>query len=159
MEVLFDAFVHPLCGDLSLCSTRNKALADGIGMEFNDAVKHIEQILQHSIIVGHDMFQDLDIFPTSDGIFKAIYDTSECKALQEQAGLPVKPGEKLSLKNLAKALLRKDIQTGRHHNPCEDAYVSLQLFLQHRQLFEETLRKPNFTCFINRTPSLRAETC
>ena len=94
-------------------------------MEFNDAVKHTEQILQHFIVVGHD------IFPLSDRIFKAVYDTSECKALQEQPGLPVNPGEKPSLKSLAKALLGKDIQMGRHHNPCEDAYASLQLFLQH----------------------------
>lgn len=41
MKVLFDAFVRPHFGDLSLCSKRNKALVDSIEMEFNDAVKRI----------------------------------------------------------------------------------------------------------------------
>ena len=125
-----------------MCSKKNKALADSNGMEFNDAVKHIEEILQHSIVVGHDIYQDLDIFPIPSSAIRAVYDTAECRALQERAGLPINPGEKPSLKSLAKALLGKDIQKGKYHDPCEDAYASLQLFLQNRQLFEEALRKP-----------------
>ena len=141
MKVLFDKFVIPVGGDLSMCSARNKALASSNGMEFNDAVKRIGEILQHSIVVGHDIFPDLDIFAISDTTARAVFDTSECKALQELAGLPVKPGEKPALKHLAKTLLGRDIQKGRH-DPNEDAYASLQLYLQNSHLFEEARRKP-----------------
>lgn len=44
---------------------------------------------------------NLDIFPIHAAEIRAVY---ECKALEEKAGLPVKPGEKPSLKSLAKAL-------------------------------------------------------
>ena len=51
---LVDALACPCFGDLSPCSNRNKALADSIGMEFSDAVKRIEEILRHSIVVDHE---------------------------------------------------------------------------------------------------------
>ena len=52
--------------------------------------------------------------------------------------------KKPTLKDLAKALLGRDIQKGKHHDPCEDAYASLQLYLQkfNSHLFEEAKRKP-----------------
>ena len=73
MKVLFDKFVIPVDGDLSICSTRNKAIARRNGMDFNDAVKHIGEILQHSIVVGHDIFPDLDIFAISDTTARAVF--------------------------------------------------------------------------------------
>lgn len=57
MKVLFDVFVRPCYGDLSLCSKRNKALAHSNGMEFNAAAKRIGEILQYSIVVGHDIYK------------------------------------------------------------------------------------------------------
>ena len=117
---------------ICLCSQRNKALAQGCGMEFNAAVTRIKDILRHSTVVGHNIFQDLDVFAISSTVPHRIYDMADCKGLQE-AKLPIRAGEKPALKALAEALLGRDIQRGRH-DPCEDAYASLQLYLRYSYL-------------------------
>ena len=65
----------------------------------------IKDILRHSTVVGHDIFQDLDVFAISSTVPHRIYDTADCKGLQEEAKLPIRAGEKPVLKALAVALL------------------------------------------------------
>ena len=103
-------------------------------MEFNAAVIRIKDISQHSTVVGHDIFQDLDVFAISSTVPRRIKDTADCKGLQEETKLPIRSGEKSALKALAEALLGRGIQRGRHHDPYEDAYASLQLYLRHSHL-------------------------
>ena len=70
----------------------------------------------------------------SSTVPRSIYDTADCKGLQEEAKLPIRTGKKPALKALAEALLGRGIQRGRHHDPCEDAYASLQLYLRYSRL-------------------------
>ena len=140
MKVLLDVFVLPRLyeGDslpfvLSRCSARNKRLTKQHGMPFDDAVKRIKEILQHSIVVGHDVDQDLDALEITHSVPCCVYDTARCMALQRLAGLPVKAGEKPPLKGLAKALLDREIQKSKHH-PDDDALASLQLYLRYKHL-------------------------
>ena len=55
--------------------------------------------------------------------------------------MPVHAGEKPPLKGLAKALLDREIQKGKHH-PDEDVFASLQLYLRYKHLFEEAKALP-----------------
>ena len=146
MKVLLDVFVLPRLyeGDslpfvLSRCSARNKRLTKQHGMPFDDAVKRIKEILQHSIVVGHNVDQDLDALEITRSVPCCVYDIARCTALPRLAGLPVQAGEKPPLKGLA--LLNREIQKGKHH-PDEDAFASLQLYLRYKHLFEEAKALP-----------------
>ena len=86
--MLFKQFVLPVHGDLSVCSQRNKALAQGCGMEFNAAVMRIKDILRHSTAVGHDIFQDLDVFAISSTVPSHIYDMADCKGFRKKLSFP-----------------------------------------------------------------------
>ncbi|XP_067827466.1 apoptosis-enhancing nuclease-like [Heptranchias perlo] len=93
---------------------------------FSVAQREILKILKGKIVVGHALHND----------FKALKyfhpksltrDTSRIPMLKRKAGFPER--ESVSLKNLAKQLLHKNIQVGRDgHCSVEDACTSMELY-------------------------------
>ncbi|XP_053330784.1 interferon-stimulated 20 kDa exonuclease-like 2 [Spea bombifrons] len=127
-DVVYDKYIKP---ESPVTDYRSKW--SGIRREhmvnatpFSVAQKEILKILSGKIVVGHAIHND----------FKALRyfhpkemtrDTSMIPLLNRKAGFQDK--ESVSLKRLAKQLLRKDIQTGRNgHSSVEDAKTTMELY-------------------------------
>ena len=95
MEVLFDKFVLPRLYErdsfqfvMSSCSDKNKRLAEQHGVAFDDAVKCIKDILRRSIVVDHDVDQDLNGLEITHSVPCCVYDTARCEALEITHSVP-----------------------------------------------------------------------
>ncbi|XP_067874215.1 apoptosis-enhancing nuclease-like [Heterodontus francisci] len=127
-DVIYDKYVKP-----GLPITDYRTRWSGIRKQhmtnaivFNVAQREILKILKGKIVVGHALHND----------FKALKyfhpksltrDTSKIPMLKRKAGFPER--ESVSLKNLAKRLLGKNIQVGRDgHCSVEDACTSMELY-------------------------------
>ena len=67
-----------------------------------------------------------------------VIDTATNPALNNL--VPSEKGKiKSKLSGLASALLGRDIQGGAVHDPVEDAFASLEIFLNHQEIFEEAV--------------------
>ena len=96
-------------------------------------------LLKDTILVGHNIQSDLaalDLQVADCGVH-SVYDTAtnaEMNSLVDREAY--KPQTKLSV--LAQHLLGQAIQCTNVHDPEEDAFASLDLFLKYRHLFEES---------------------
>ncbi|KAJ8249468.1 hypothetical protein GJAV_G00235290 [Gymnothorax javanicus] len=121
---------------------------------FVQAREEILQILQGKVVVGHALHNDfraLGFIPPSH----MIRDTSRARILRRLSGMSAKGS--VSLKNLAKTLLNRDIQVGkRGHSSVEDALAAMDLYrLVETQWEQDVLSKPRDPAV---SPSLRLVT-
>ncbi|KAG5839722.1 hypothetical protein ANANG_G00207960 [Anguilla anguilla] len=127
-EVLYDQYVQPL-----LPVTDYRTRWSGIyphhllhAVPFQQARKEILQILKGKVLVGHALHNDfraLGFIPPSH----MIRDTCCTRLLRQLSGMPARGS--ISLKNLAKTLLNRNIQMGKGgHSSVEDAMASMDLY-------------------------------
>ena len=110
------------------------------GIPYDVAIDEVKGILKDAIVVGHDIMHDINALGLTKTEFSSlvycICDTGKNTRLSDL--VPSERGKKTSkLAALAHNLLGREIQTNTQHNPIEDAFATLQIFLQHRDLFEE----------------------
>ncbi|KAJ7311101.1 hypothetical protein JRQ81_006700 [Phrynocephalus forsythii] len=145
-DVIYDKYIQP---ELPVVDYRTRW--SGItrrhlqaACPFRVAQGEILQILRDKIVVGHAVHND----------FRALKyfhppawtrDTSQCPLLNERMGLRAKAS--VSLKNLARLLLQKKIQAGKHgHSSVEDAQTSMELYRLVEVPWEQTLA-PSLSSF------------
>ncbi|KFV10622.1 Apoptosis-enhancing nuclease, partial [Tauraco erythrolophus] len=127
-DVIYDKYVQP---ELPIVDYRTRW--SGItkqhmksAIPFKTAQAEILKILKDKIVVGHAIhhdFQALKYFHPKD----RTRDTSQIPVLKQKAGLPIKAS--VSLKSLARHLLRKKIQVGcTGHSSVEDAQTAMELY-------------------------------
>ncbi|XP_072134172.1 apoptosis-enhancing nuclease-like isoform X1 [Mobula birostris] len=144
-DVIYDKYVRPE-GPITDYRTRWSGIRKqhmASALEFNVAQREIMKILKGKIVIGHALHND----------FKALKyfhprsltrDTSKMPILKKMAGFAEK--DSVSLKNLAKQLLRKSIQVGRDgHCSVEDARAAMQLYKLVEVQWEEKLHSELWT--------------
>ncbi|MBN3308913.1 AEN nuclease, partial [Amia calva] len=127
-DVLYDKYIQPLQP-----VTNYRTRWSGIrrhhllhAIPFKEAQREILKMLKGKIVVGHALHNDfwtLSYFHPRH----MTRDTSHQPLLRQRASLPTK--DNVSLKNLAKKLLKRDIQVGRAgHSSVEDAMAAMDLY-------------------------------
>ena len=137
-EVLYDSYI---CPDEPVVDYRSisKSKVDN-GTPFKKATEEIVGILKDKKVIIHDATKDLDYLKFNElyliwigawrGIRWSIRDTSTCSLLKkraEDAGISV-GCPNASLKDLAKGVLKKNVQKKKPHNPVHDACTAMELY-------------------------------
>ncbi|KAK2902941.1 hypothetical protein Q8A67_007654 [Cirrhinus molitorella] len=139
-DVIYDKYIKPINPVTDYrtrwSGIRRQHLINAI--PFDHAQKEIVKIMTGKVVVGHAIHND----------FKALKyfhpacqtrDTAQIPLLSRKAGLPV--NQLPSLKSLAKAILKKDMQTGKQgHSSVEDAKATMELYKVVESLWEQELR-------------------
>lgn len=130
-HVILDTFVKP---NEPVTDWRTWVLGVTAGdmhqaIEFKEAQKKVDALLQGKILVGHALGNDLEVLFLSHPKTK-IRDTAKFKPFRDIA-----EGKAPSLKKLCKHFTNLDIQTGQHSS-VEDARATMLLFRMHRKEFE-----------------------
>ncbi|XP_061078310.1 apoptosis-enhancing nuclease-like [Conger conger] len=127
-EVLYDQYIQPQ-QPVTDYRTRWSGICQHHllhAVPFQQAREEILQILQGKVVVGHALHNDfraLGFIPPRH----MIRDTCCTRLLRQLSGMPA--GRSISLKNLAKTLLNRDIQMGRvGHSSVEDAVAAMDLY-------------------------------
>ena len=99
----------------------------------------VKGLLKDAIVVGHDIRNDERALCFGLGsVAHRVIDTATNPTLNDL--VPSEKGKiKSKLSGLASALLGRDIQGGAVHDPVEDAFASLEIFLKYREIFEEAV--------------------
>ncbi|XP_016380107.1 interferon-stimulated 20 kDa exonuclease-like 2 [Sinocyclocheilus rhinocerous] len=138
-DVIYDKYIKPIDPVTDFrtrwSGIRRQDLLHAI--PFDQAQKEIVKIITGKVVVGHAINND----------FKALKyfhpacqtrDTARIPLLNQKAGLPV--NEMVSLKRLTKAILKKDIQTGKGgHSSVEDAKATMELYKVVESMWEQKL--------------------
>ncbi|XP_070822732.1 interferon-stimulated 20 kDa exonuclease-like 2 [Chaetodon trifascialis] len=127
-DVIYDKFINP-----SVPVTDYRTRWSGIrrrdlinAMPYSEARKEILRMLMGKVVIGHAIHNDFKVLGYSHPA-ALTRDTSRIPLLNLKAGFAV--GECASLKRLTKAILRRDIQTGRKgHSSVEDAKATMELY-------------------------------
>ncbi|XP_078283276.1 apoptosis-enhancing nuclease-like [Rhinoraja longicauda] len=127
-HVIYDKYVRPE-GAITDYRTRWSGIREqhmATATEFNFAQTEIVKILEGKVVVGHALHNDFKVLKYSHPR-SLTRDTSKMPFLKKVAGFPLR--ESVSLKNLAKQLLRQSIQVGSDgHCSVEDARTAMQLY-------------------------------
>ena len=144
-KVLFNKVIQPKLerGEYINANTKYSGITReqyNNGIPYDVAMEEIKDILRDAIVVGHDIIHDIKALGLTRSNFTSmvhcVCDTGKNTKLSDL--VPSEKGKPTSkLASLAKNLLGRDIQTDIHHNPIEDAFATLQIFLKHRELFVE----------------------
>ena len=99
---------------------------------FKTVQAEVAEILKDRILVGHSLFNDLQVLFLSHH-HKRIRDTQKYKPFKKLCGgMP-------SLKKLAATVLNVDVQSG-EHSSVEDAQTAMRLYMMHRAEWEKDLK-------------------
>ena len=109
------------------------------GIPYDEAMAQVKSLLKDAIVVGHDIRNDERALCFNlSSVAHRVIDTATNPGLNDL--VPSEKGKiKSKLSGLASALLGRDIQGGAVHDPVEDAFASLEIFLNHREIFEEAV--------------------
>lgn len=134
-EVLFDEYVRPEA-QITDYRTRWSGIRPHhmrTAMPHQIATRKIKEILDGSIVVGHDLINDFRAIGLEHPNHRT-RDTAKFTPLREVAGLRTK--NRPSLKNLAAALLNRTIQVGSHCS-VEDARAALDIYCKFEWPWEQ----------------------
>lgn len=141
-RILYDAYIRP---DRRITDYRTKW--SGIkpchmknAQPYGEATERIKEILQGSIVVGHDLTHDFAVIGLQHPK-TCIRDTAKFVPLRGLAGLMKTHSP--SLKNLTAILLGRTIQNGAHCS-LEDARAALDIYRKYEDVWEEYLRDRTF---------------
>ena len=99
---------------------------------FKTVQSEVAEILKDRILVGHSLYNDLQVLFLSHH-HKKIRDTQKYKPFKKLCGgMP-------SLKKLAATVLNVTVQSG-EHSSVEDAQTAMRLYMTHRSEWEKELR-------------------
>ncbi|NXN91839.1 AEN nuclease, partial [Rhinopomastus cyanomelas] len=127
-DVIYDKYVQPVLPVVDYRTRWSGITKQHMkhAIPFKVAQAEILKILKDKIVVGHAIhndFQALKYFHPKE----RTRDTSQIPVLKQRAGLPVRAS--VSLKSLARHLLRKKIQVGyKGHSSVEDAQTAMELY-------------------------------
>uniref|UniRef100_UPI0037E920A0 interferon-stimulated 20 kDa exonuclease-like 2 n=1 Tax=Semicossyphus pulcher TaxID=241346 RepID=UPI0037E920A0 len=138
-DIVYDKFINP-----SVPVTDYRTRWSGIrrsdlvnATPYTEARKEILRLLMGKVVIGHAVHNDFKVLCYSHPSAMT-RDTSRIPLLNQKAGFAEK--ECASLKRLTKALLNRDIQTGRKgHSSVEDARATMELYKVVEEEWERTL--------------------
>ncbi|CAN9514449.1 unnamed protein product [Ophioblennius macclurei] len=141
-DVVYDKFVKP-----AVPVTDYRTRWSGIrhrdllkATPFAQARKEILKLLAGKVVVGHAVHNDFKVLGYAHPAAMT-RDTSRIPLLNQKAGFA--EGECASLKRLTKAVLQRDIQTGRRgHSSVEDAKATMELYRVVEAEWERKLLAP-----------------
>ena len=109
------------------------------GMPYDEAMEQVKSLLKDAIVVGHNIKSDESALCFHlDEVAHRVIDTATSTVLNDL--VPSERGKINSkLSGLASSLLGRDFQSGAVHDPVEDAFASLEIFLKYRGIFEEAV--------------------
>lgn len=147
-DIVYDKFVNP-----SMPVTDYRTRWSGIrhrdlvkATPYSQARKEILRLLMGKVVVGHAVHNDFKVLEYSHPA-ALTRDTSRIPLLNLKAGFAEK--ECASLKRLTKAILNRDIQTGKKgHSSVEDARAAMELY---KVVEEEWERRLASKCQVIRT--------
>ncbi|XP_029360622.1 interferon-stimulated 20 kDa exonuclease-like 2 [Echeneis naucrates] len=136
-DVVYDKFIKP-----AMPVTDYRTRWSGIrrsdmanATPFSEARKEILKLLMGKVVIGHAVHNDFKVLSYSHPA-ALTRDTSRIPLLNRRAGFA--ESECASLKRLTKAILNRDIQTGRRgHSSVEDAKATMELY----KVVEEELER------------------
>lgn len=156
-HVIYDKYVKPE-GDITDYRTRWSGIREQhmvTATEFNVAQTEIIKILEGKVVVGHALHNDFKVLKYSHPR-SLTRDTSKMPFLKKVAGFPLR--ESVSLKNLAKQLLRQSIQVGSDgHCSVEDACTTMQLYRLVEVAWEQQLHSELSTAHDHTTADTATE--
>ncbi|KAJ3111343.1 3'-5' exonuclease, partial [Physocladia obscura] len=103
-------------------------------MTFDNAQKLVSELLANKIVIGHALKNDFKAL-LLDHPRRLLRDTSEYKPFKAMA-----KGRRPALRKLAKQILNIDVQGG-EHSSVEDARVTMMIYKQHRDDWENIIIK------------------
>lgn len=138
-DVVYDKFINP-----PVPVTDYRTRWSGIrrcdlirATPYSEARKEILRLLMGKVVIGHAVHNDFKVLGYSHPSVLT-RDTSRIPLLNQKAGFGV--NECASLKRLTKAILNRDIQTGRKgHSSVEDARATMELYKVIEVEWERTL--------------------
>ncbi|KAM7421600.1 hypothetical protein PAMA_015647 [Pampus argenteus] len=138
-DVVYDKFINP-----SMPVTDYRTRWSGIrrsdlvkATPYSEARKEILRLLMGKVVIGHAIHNDFKVLGYSHPA-ALTRDTSRIPLLNRRAGFA--ETECASLKRLTKAILNRDIQTGRKgHSSVEDARATMELYRVVEVELERTL--------------------
>ena len=109
------------------------------GICYDDAMVEVKSLLKDAIVVGHNIESDERALCFQvNQVAHRVYDTATNARLNDL--VPSERGKIYSkLAGLASYLLGKGIQSETVHDPVEDAFATLEIFLKHKEIFEEAV--------------------
>jgi DNA polymerase III epsilon subunit-like protein len=109
------------------------------GIPYDEAMDQVKSLLKDAIVVGHDIESDeCALCLNLNEIAHRVMDTATCSSVNGLSSSE-KGKIKSKLSKLASSLLRRSIQSSAVHDPVEDAFASLEIFLKYRETFEEAV--------------------
>ncbi|XP_026139819.1 interferon-stimulated 20 kDa exonuclease-like 2 [Carassius auratus] len=144
-DVIYDKYIKPINPVTDFrtrwSGIRRQDLLHAI--PFDQAQKEILKIITGKVVVGHAIHNDFKVLKYFHPACQT-RDTARIPLLNQKAGLPV--NEMVSLKKLTKAILKKDIQTGKGgHSSVEDAKATMELFKVVESMGAKTLSSQHFS--------------
>ncbi|XP_016085744.1 interferon-stimulated 20 kDa exonuclease-like 2 [Sinocyclocheilus grahami] len=138
-DVIYDKYIKPINPVTDFrtrwSGIRRQDLLHAI--PFDQGQKEIVKIITGKVVVGHAIHNDFKVLKYFHSACQT-RDTARIPLLNQKAGLPV--NEMVSLKRLTKAILKKDIQTGKGgHSSVEDAKATMELFKVVESMWEQKL--------------------
>ncbi|XP_059363945.1 interferon-stimulated 20 kDa exonuclease-like 2 [Carassius carassius] len=142
-DVIYDKYIKPIDPVTDFrtrwSGIRRQDLLHAI--PFEHAQKEIVKIITGKVVVGHAINNDFKALKYFHPVCQT-RDTARIPLLNQKAGLPV--NEMVSLKRLTKAILKKDIQTGKGgHSSVEDAKATMELYKVVETMWEQKLSALN----------------
>lgn len=142
-QVLYNKLVNPTIFGMSTYQIHETAGTNEFDVDIaamlSDELPKIRELLRGKIIVGHSIDGDLRSLLLSSEAESA-RDISQFECLLKMAFEKTKR-ECRSLKDMYEALTGDRIQTGISHDPVEDAWAALRLYLLYKDIIEKEVNE------------------